>query len=151
MKKLISFIRNYWYYYKVYIIVGVLVLAIVIYSFANKTAEEKFDRCAAVISSAYYTEAQTAALQQALTNEFGSFGVRVYRITLGALNQDDATIAKLDLDLGRKLSDTLLIEDIEAFYEVTAHSVGLSEPVRVSDIPYLAGLGFDELWFAVRN
>ena len=150
MKKLILFIRNYWYYYKVYVITGVLVLAVVIYSFAHSGGGEKFDRYAAVISSAAYTDEQVLSLQQALTKEHGSFGVNVYRITLGAQGQDDATLAKLDLDLACKLSDTLLIEDIDTFYEVT-NGLETSEPVRVADVKYLAGLGFDELWFAERR
>ena len=151
MKKLISAIKNYWYYYKAYVITGVLVLAVVIYSFANSGEGEKFDRYAAVISSQAYTEEQVLALQKALTDELGSFGVRVYRISLGALNQDDAVLAKLDLDLGRRLSDTLLLEDVDAFYAATNDLIGISAPVRVKDIPYLAGLGFDELWLVTRS
>lgn len=150
MKKLIGFIKNYWYYYKAYVITGVLVIALVIYSFVNGGEGETFSRYAAVISSSYYTEEQAEALQKALTEQYGSFGVRVYQIELGALNQDDATLAKLDLDLARRLSDTLLLEDPAAFDAATG-GLPVSEPVPVSSVPYLTGLGFDELYLVTRE
>lgn len=151
MKKLIEYIKNYWYYYKVYVITGVLVIAVVLYSFLHAGGEEKFDRNFAVISSQQYSEAQTEGLRQALNAAFGSAGLRVYQIELGALNQEEATLAKLDLDLGQKRSDTLLIEDMDAFRAAVADSVKISEPVRVGDIPGLAGLGFDTLWLVTRE
>lgn len=150
MEKILKAIKNYWYYYKPYVITGVLVLAVVIYSFANSGEGEKFDRYAALISSAPYREEEVKALQDAFAAQFGSFGVRVYTIELGALNQDQAVLAKLDLDLGQRLSDTLLLEDVEAFREAT-NGLPVSEPVPVSSVPYLSGLGFDDLYLVTRE
>lgn len=150
MKKIIKYIKNYWYYYKVYVITGVLVLALVIYSFATGGGGETFDSYAAVISSKAYPTEQVEALQKAFTQQYGSFGVRVYQIELGALNQDDVVLAQLDLDLARRLSDTLLLEDPAAFDEAT-NGLPVSEPVPVSSVPFLAGLGFDELYLVTRE
>ena len=151
MKKLISYIKNYWYYYKAYIITGVLALAVVIYSFAGSGSGEEYARYAAVISPDYYSEEQLAALQAALTEQYGSFGVRVYQVALGELNQDEAVLSKLDLDLGKGLSDTLLLADPEAFAAAIDANIKISDPVPVSEISFLKGLGFDSLYYVTRK
>ena len=150
MKKILEFIRNYWYYYKVYVITGVLVIAVLIYSFTHGGEGKKYDHNVAVISSQAYTEERVAGLREACVNHYGSCGVKVYCIELGAMDQDQSTIALLGMDLAEGTSEILLIEDIDTFYEVTS-GIKTSEPVRVADIPFLAGLGFDDLWYVTRN
>lgn len=150
MKKILNYIRNYWYYYKVYVITGVLVIAALIYSFTHSGDGPKHDHNAALIFSQSYTKEQVDGLRAALVTEYGSCGLNLYRIELGALNQEESTVALLGMDLAEGTSDILLIEDMDAFYEVTS-GIDISEPVRVKDVPYLAGLGFDDLWYVTRK
>lgn len=114
-------LRNFWYYNKIYIIVGILSLSLIVYSFVSSAkVDDGCNRYCAVISPEPFSEEQLAELKTALDDWTGDrFGVRYYRIALGELNQDDAILAKLDIDLSHKLSTYIFVEDPALFAEST--------------------------------
>lgn len=143
-------LENIWYYYKVPILVVLLVIAVGIYVFITSRVQENYNHHVAVISSAYYSDEQLNTLKTAFEGRYGSIGIEAYRIALGELNQDDIQISKLDADLRTHRSDILLLQNVRTFEEST-NNLAISEPVPVSDIEYLKGLGFDDLYLVTRK
>ncbi len=140
---------NFWYYNKIYVFIGISVLAAVLW-FVRPSAsrEETFDYCVGIVSPEYYEENQLDALKSAFEASHGKTNVLCYHVEIGAHNQDSIEISKLDIDLNMGTSKTFLVSDPKTFLEVV--NVRFSEPVPVADIQELKGLGFDELSLVSR-
>lgn len=142
-------ISNFWYYNKIYVIIGLCILGYVLWCFRPAArAEETYDYCIGIITPKYYDDSEIEALREALSATHGKTNVLCYHVALGALNQDEIEIAKLDIDLSYKTSSVFLVDDPDTLREVTV--VEFTDPVPVSEIDELKGLGFDELSFVSR-
>ena len=140
---------NFWYYNKVYVFIGAAVLAVLVWQYRpSANVEEHFDFCVGIVTPQYYDDDQIDALKEAFAVSHGKTNVLCYHVALGALNQDSIEISKLDLDLSLKTSGIFLVDDPDTFLAVS--NVSLSEPVPVSEVGELAGLGFDGLTLVSR-
>ena len=143
-------IENIWFYYKTHIIVGILILFVSIYSIRLYLQKEEYDHSVAFISSTFPTENQMEEIQKSFEEQYGGkFEIKIYNITLGADNQDQVTISQLDLDLGRKISEYLIIEDLDAFKKAT-NNLQIYDVALISDIDWLKNKGIDQLYYAKR-
>lgn len=144
-------LEHFWYYYKTPALIALVVLLVVIESLITTPKTEKYDASVAVISPSGYSEESVAKLRDALEAELGGkVEVKLFMLDLGALNQDETDLALLDIDLRNRISKILLLDDVEKFEQAT-DNLSISEAVRVKDVEYLSGLGFDELWMVSRN
>lgn len=143
-------LENIWYYYKApIIIVGAIIIISLSYLFDYKE-EIKYDHSVALISVNVPSEQQIADITKAFENEYGgSFEIKIYNVALTEEGQDQVIISKLDLDLGNKLSEYLLIEDLDAFKKAT-NNLEIHDVALVSNIDFLKGFGIDNLYFAKR-
>lgn len=150
MEDLRKKITNIWFYYKVPIIVGIIVLFVSIYSIRIFMSKDEYDHSVAFISTAFPTEQQMDDIKVAFENQYGgTFEIQIFNIKLGADNQDQVTISQLDLDLGQKISEYLLIEDLDAFKKAT-NNLEIKDVALVSEIDWLKGNGIDNLYYAKR-
>ena len=142
---------HFWYYYKTPALIAAVVILIVIETLITTPKTEKYDLSVAVVSPSGYSEESVGKLRDALETELRrSVEVRLFRLDLGELNQDETDLALLDIDLRNRISEILLLDDVEKFEQAT-DNLSIYEPVRVGDVEYLSGLGFDELWMVSRN
>lgn len=145
-------IENIWFYYKIPIIIGICVIGLIINVVISKMNEVKYDHSVAIISAENYpSEENVEKLRNIFEEKYnGTVDVVIYNIALGELNQDEVLIAKLDLDLGHKISEFLFIEDMDTFKKTTA-DIEFSEVALVKDIPELQGLGLDNFYYCIRK
>lgn len=144
-----DWLTNFWYYNKTYVLIGVAVLAALVWLGRPSANEvEQYDFCVGIITPKYYNDEQIDALKAALSVTHGKTNVLCYHVELGALNQDSIEISKLDIDLNCRTSSVFLAADPETFIEVT--NAPFSTPVPVSEIDELRGLGFDDLSLVSR-
>ena len=101
-----------------------------------------------IICTKYYDDSELEALTKALAAGHGSTNVLCYHVQLGAHGQDEIEISKLDIDLSFKTSSVFLVDDPEALVESTV--VEFTEPIPVSEIDEIKGLGFDDRFFGSR-
>ena len=140
---------NFWYYNKVYVLIGAAVLALVLWDLRpSANRDEHYDLCVGIVTPAYYDDSRLDALAEALTVTHGKTNILCYHVALGAHDQDSIEISKLDIDLNFKTSSVFLVDDPETFLEVC--NVSFSAPVPVAEIGELQGLGFDELSLVSR-
>ena len=140
---------NFWYYNKVYVLIGAAVLALLLWDFRPSANEkEQYDFCVGIVTPKYYDDDQLDALKAVLSASHGKTNVLCYHVALGAHGQDNIEISKLDIDLNFKTSSDFLVDDPETFLEVC--NVSFSAPVPVAEIGELQGLGFDDLSLVTR-
>lgn len=120
--------QNLWYYYKVPILIGLAVLAAVVYMSALNRGEAKPDYQLAIVSPEYYSDAQIDELEAALAalgtdrNGDGVVTVEVarYRLTIGSPANEQEALAGFDADLVGRRSGIYLLAEPEAVYEAVA-------------------------------
>ena len=144
-------LENIWYYYKVPIIIGIVVLFVVGEAIAFKKSEQKFDNSVAIISKSNYpNQEEIENLRNAFIKKYGgTFDVVIYNIELGAVGEDDVTISKLSLDLSNKISSYLFIENLESFKETT-NNLEINVQGQGKEFDWLKDCGVDNLWFVSR-
>lgn len=144
-------LENIWFYYKVPILIIVIVLFIFIDYKISTRKVEKYDNSIAFISITYPSEEELNNIKNIFENKFEStFEIKVYNVELGADNQDQIILSKLDLDLVNSLSNYLLIEDINAFKKAT-NNLKLYNVALVKDLDWLKGHEIDNMTFATRK
>ncbi len=156
MKK---WLRNFWYYHKVPVIIILAVLAAALWFFLQDRQTTAPDYHTAIVSPRGCPDEQLAKLRSVLEgagqdqNGDGlvSATVRVYRFAVGEDGQERTEIAKLDADLVGKQSGIFFIEDPERFEETTNGIGKAADAVPVGDIPPLSGCGIDGLYLLVRD
>lgn len=142
-------IENFWYYNKTYVFIGAAILAALLWFYRpSANVEEEYDYCVGIITPKYYDDSEIDALKERLSATHGKTNVLCYHVQLGAYNQDEIEISRLDIDLSYKTSSDFLVDDPDTLREVTV--VEFSDPVPVSEIDELKGLGFDDLSFVSR-
>ena len=151
--------KNFWYYYKVPLII-ILVIAIVgLYFFLTQRGTVSSDYDIAIVSPRGVSAEQMEKLQNVLerggTDQTGDGAVHadvhVYRFSIGEDGQDPKEIAGLDADLVGKLSGIFFVEDPDRFEESTNGIGKAADAVPVSDIPALSGCGLDDLYLLQRR
>lgn len=151
MEDLKKTISNIWYYYKVYILIGLASIFLIIYSFVNVASVSENDYSIAIISKNNYpSEQQVEELTKAFEKQYNAtFEVKIYNIELGGYGEDEVTISKLSLDLANHISYYLFIEDLDAFYEAT-NNLAINVLGQGKDFDWLNDCGVDELWLTTR-
>lgn len=143
-----SKIENFWYYHKtIIIIVAIILAAFAFVTLTNKTPD--YDYQFGIISPDYYSDESVNALTKALEPKYGNVKINVYTVELGAEGQDPATIGAIDADLVGKVSTSFLLKNVASFKDAT-NNLKTTDPVSVSDINELQGLGFDDLYLVTR-
>lgn len=148
-KKKLSYI---WYYYKVPIIIAVLVLMLTIDVIVTKAHTVTYDHKIAIISKEYFpSQEKVDELKETFEQKYdGTFDVVLYRIDLSDNNLDEVTTSKLELDLGNKLSEYLFIYDIDTF-NIATNNMQFKSLEKVSDVEWLKNkFELDEFYFAIR-
>jgi len=145
-------LENIWFYYKVPIIIGVIVLLLIGSTIKSKMEEVKYDHSVAIISEFNYpAQDKIEKIRNIFENKYGgSFNVVIYNVTLGETGQDETIISKLGLDLSNKISEYIFIEDMDTFKETTA-DIEFSEINLVSDVEWLSNLGLDNFYYCIRK
>lgn len=144
-------LENIWYYYKVPIIIGIVVLFVVGEAIVFKKSEQKFDNSVAIISKNNYpNQEEIENLRNAFIKKYGgTFDAVIYNIELGAVGEDDVTISKLSLDLSNRISAYLFIENLESFKETT-NNLEINVQGQGKEFDWLKDCGVDNLWFVSR-
>lgn len=144
-------LENIWYYYKIPIIIGIIVLIVIGETIKLKKEEPKFDNSIAIISKTNYpSQDEVENLRNAFIKKYGgTFDVVIYNVELGAVGEDDVTISKLSLDLSNKISSYLFIENLDSFKETT-NNLQINVLGQGKDFDWLKDCGVDNLWFATR-
>ena len=144
-------LENIWYYYKIPIIIGIIVLIVIGETIKLKKEEPKFDNSIAIISKTNYpSQDEVENLRNAFIKKYGgTFDVVIYNVELGAVGEDDVIISKLSLDLSNKISSYLFIENLDSFKETT-NNLQINVLGQGKDFDWLKNCGVDNLWFATR-
>lgn len=144
-------LENIWYYYKIPIIIGVVVLFVVGETIYFKKGEEKFDNSIAIVSKVNYPNMeQVEKLKNVFSEKYGgTFTVAIYNIELGAVGEDEVTISKLSLDLGNHISSYLFIENLDSFKEAT-NNLEINILGQGKEFDWLKDCGVDNLWLVTR-
>ena len=151
-------LQNFWYYYKVPVIMILILLAVGVY-FLTMNHEPEGDYHIAVVSPRGLTAEQMAKIQNVIEQEGrdqnGDGAVRVkihlYRFAIGEDGQDRNEIAGLDADLVGKVSGLFFVEDPERFEEATNGIGKAADAMHASDSSLFSGCGFDDLYLLVRT
>jgi len=147
-------LENYWYHNKWYTLLIIFIVVFAVLSGnIGRSREPEAEYTIGIVSAAYYNDEALAALRERLRERHGTTEVKYYQVDLSAETSDEDSrvqVSLLDADLMMKQSSDFLLEDVEAFESAT-NGLEISEAVQVRDIPELAGLGFDELWFVSRR
>ena len=147
MKKKIS---NFWFYHKWHILIALAIIALILFSIQPRGNSNEDSFNIGIVSPVYYSDEELLSLEEAFSSRYGDVVVNSYHIDLGAYGQDSTEISRLDVDLRTNKSFVFLLADLDAFNESTNY-LPLKNISRVSDIEYLRGLGFDDLYYAERD
>ena len=120
-------LQNFWYYYKVPVIIVLVILAVGLWFFLQDRMINESDYDIAVVSPRGCSDEQAA----------------VIRRTLEAAGRDQ--------DLVGNVSGLFFTDDPESFERAVNGIVKAADAVPVSDIPLLAGSGLDDLYLVVRS
>ena len=143
-------LANFWYYHKWHTVIALAAAAILVFAVWPRSDGRENALNIAIVSPVYYSDESLAALEQAFAGRYGDAVVNDYHIELGAYGQDSVEISLLDKDLITGKSTVFLLADPDAFAEAT-NGLPLKNISKVSDIDYLKGLGFDDLYYAERD
>ena len=149
---------NFWYYYKVHIIIILTLLAAGLY-FLSLREEDISDYHAAIVSPRGFSDEQLVQIQnvleQAGQDQTGdnavSVKVQAFRFAIGENGQDSNEIAKLDADLVGKVSGLFIVEDPKQFEEVTNGIGNASEALPISNFPQFSGCGIEDMYILPRT
>lgn len=150
-------LENFWYYNKVYVIIGLALLVVGLWFFLQRQPAES-DYGIAIVSPQWLSEEQLGkiktVLEQAGKDQNGDGTVKVdlraFRFAIGEDNQDRIEISKLDADLVGKASGIFFTDDPESFEQVTNGIGKAADAVPVSSISALSGCGIDDLYLLPR-
>ncbi len=143
-------LENIWYYHKFIIILAAVVLAAVLFVLLQNVGKTTPEEQVGIISTDGYSDESLKKLEQAFSGMYGhEVQVKLYPVELGAEGQDIAVIGALDADLAAKVSSTFLLKNVASFREAT-NNLKITDPVPVSDINEIQGLGFDNLYLVTR-
>lgn len=144
-------LENIWYYYKIPIIIGIIVLIVIGETIKLKKEEPKFDNSIAIVSKTNYpNQDELEKLRNAFIEKYGgTFDIAIYNVELGAVGEDDVIISKLSLDLSNKISSYLFIENLDSFKDAT-NNLEINVLGQGKDFDWLKNCGVDNLWFATR-
>lgn len=160
MKKDSEFIKkiqNFWYYNKVYVLLGVAILSFAGWRIYLKVSTPEPDYHIALVCSEGISDSDRVKIENTIgangtdLNGDGKICVKVhlYQIDVGSETPNVEAVGGLDADLYGKLSGLFLVSDIDAF---RAQIKELKDPVvPLSKTPALKGVGYTELFLAVRN
>lgn len=124
--------KNFWFYYKKHVLIGLAVLAVLAYLGIRKAATPRPDYHIALVQTVPCTEEELAALEErfaaagADVNGDGRVLVKVHTYfvdlkegsdNVGFSNADP--VAALDADLIGNVSGIFLLEDVDTFRKVT--------------------------------
>lgn len=143
MKNLILKLKNFWWYHKVHVLIGLVAAAILIYCVAP-SREPKPDYHIGLVSDLPCTEEYLAEAEMRLSaaaediNGDGQILVRLHPFTVDFDSADPNAgynnyekVAALDADLSGKVSGLYLLEDPAAFQNAT-HGL-MSQPFASFD------------------
>ena len=132
MENFNSKLKNFWFYYKKHVLIGLAALAVLTFLGIQKASTPKPDYHIALVQAVPCTEAELTALEQRFTaagedlNGDGRVLVKVHTYfvdlkegsdNVGFSNADP--VAALDADLIGNVSGIFLLEDVDTFREVT--------------------------------
>ncbi len=144
--------KNWWWYHWWHVLLAVLAVAVILYSFIPGLLEAKPDSSVAVVSFSGLSDESLTMLEERFrsvaedTNGDGKILVRIsiYQVDLSgaanAANYQEA--ARLDADLVGKLSSVFLIEDQDGFLNNTA--VELEQGIACTELPLFEGMELPE-------
>ena len=132
MSGFISKLKNWWWYNKLYLLIGIAAVAVLIYCFVPSKTAENPDYYVAVVTELPLREEQYSAVSERLAalgedvNGDGEVSVHVkaYGVDLenpspiGA-NENFQLVAALDADLVGKVSGLFILDEPEVFQRVT--------------------------------
>ena len=152
-------LQNFWYYYKVPVIIVLVILAVGLWFFLQDRMIESADYDIAVVSPRGCSDEQAAVIRRTLEaagrdqdrDGFVRADLHIYRFAIGKDGQDQTEVAKLDADLVGNVSGLFFTDDPESFERAVNGIVKAADAVPVSDIPLLAGSGLDDLYLVVRS
>lgn len=146
--------KNFWFYYKKHVLIGLAVLAVLTYLGIRKAATPSPDYHIALVQAEPCSEEELAALEERFTaagtdvNGDGKVLVQIHtyfvdlKVGSDSMGTTQANpVAELDADLIGKVSGIFLLEDVVTFQNVTGGKV--LEPV----IPHFGG----KLYLGVRT
>ena len=151
MDEMKSKLANFWYYYRIPVIIVVITVVALISIFSSIPKEETYDLQVAVVSAKQYPDEQLDSLKNAFSRQYGTVKINEFTVDLGKLNQEDTVLSLLDLDLAHKTSSVYLLQNVDSFFDAISDDIKFSAPVPVGSIDYLSGLGFDDLWVVTRE
>ena len=136
MSAFISKLKNWWWYNKLYLLIGIAAVAVLIYCFVPSKTAENPDYYVAVVTELPLREEQYSAVSERLAalgedvNGDGEVSVHVkaYGVDLenpspiGA-NENFQLVAALDADLVGKVSGLFILDDPELFQQVTNNAL----------------------------
>ena len=146
---------NFWYYYKIPLLVALIVLTAGGYLLLQQIKTDPADYDVAIVSPDYYADEQISALQNFLasagTDITGDGKIIVtihrYRLAIGEEGQDISEISALDADLVGKVSGLFILQDPPAFETATNGICRASEAVSCEALEEIGS----NLYLSVRE
>ena len=132
MKEFMDELKNWWWYNKRFVLIGLVVLAICAYMFIQSAGETEPDYFVGMVSTVPRSPEELAALEKRITDageDINGDGEVVLQLKSYAIDLDDPSpnagynnyekIAALDGDLVGKISGIFLMDEPEAFQDKT--------------------------------
>ena len=150
---------NFWYYHKVPLIVGIVILAVGLYFLLTRQSSIKSDYDIAIVSPQGCSEEHMTQVrdvfQQVGEDQNGdgivAVSIHQYRFAIGAEGQDREAVAGLDADLVGKVSGIFFVDNPEGF-ETATNGLGKSaDALPVREISRFSGCGIDDLYMLLRT
>jgi len=154
MKEFMDELKNWWWYNKRYVLIGLLVLAICSYAFIQSADEVEPDYFVGMVSVVPRSDGEIAALEQRISaagvdvNGDGQVLLQLKAYSLDLSDPSSETgynssekIVALDSDIVAGISGIFLLDDPEAFQEKTGGI--LTQPIIELEPGLYMGLRFD--------
>ena len=132
MSDFLSKVRNWWWYNKLYVLIGLAAVAVLVYSFSPAQNVKKADYQVAVLTALPLPEEEYRAIEDYLSalgedlNGDGevsihlkSYGVDLENPVPSGANESFQLVAGLDADLVGKVSGLFILDEPEVFQRVT--------------------------------
>ncbi len=164
MKNFMDELKNWWWYNKRFVLIGLVVLAICAYMFIQSANEVEPDYFVGMVSTAPRSAEELAVLEKRLTaagEDLNGDGEVVLQLKSYSVDLNDQStsagynssekIVALDSDILAGISGIFLLDDPEAFQEKTEGL--LLEPIVEIEPGLYVGLRFDaaETYIALFN
>lgn len=142
-------LENIWYYYKVPIIIIGLIIIVTLDIIITTKPEEKYDHSIAFIATNFPEEESLNKITDLFEKEYNkTFKLEIFNLDFNY--PDQVEISRLDLDLGNKISDYLIVEDIEGFEKAIADNI-IIEIAQINEIDFLKGNNLDNYYLVTRK